>query len=303
MKTLSFPSASIGAIVLLVFSLLVAGVSAAEPYAISQGTTIIGVVQTYDAKPKDSLIELARSFDVGYNEITAANPDLDPFVIGDNAKVLIPTAWILPDVEERRGIVINISEMRLYYFTQERGEQLVRTYPIGIGDEGTDTPVGSFKVIGKIVDPPWHVPKSILEERPFLPAVVPPGPENPLGSHALRLSIGSGSYLIHGTNRPFAIGRRVTHGCIRLYPEDIPRLFEIVPKGTPVTIVRQPVKIGERDGRVYVEVHKDDREDVNYFNEAVLLLKKKGLMERVKSERLYRAIMRKSGVPVVISEQ
>lgn len=272
----------------------------ADVYSFSKENTVIGTIKTHKIKGDESLIEVARSYGLGYNEIVDANPKLDPFLPGNNSTVNIPSMWILPDVATYDGIVINISEMRLYYFFKQKKTLLVRTFPIGIGDEGNDTPVGNFKIIEKIVNPAWHVPESIKKERPELPNVVPPGPENPLGTHALRLSLGS--YLIHGTNRPWAVGRRVTHGCIRLYPEDIPKLFQIVPKGTRVTIVRQPIKVGVKDNKVYIEVHKDDTEsNINYFNEAVELLKKKGLLKRINTEKLYHAVREKSGMPVEIS--
>ncbi len=281
------------------FVLSISPVSA-EVYSYGKDSTVIGDVQTYKVNGNESLIEVARSFRLGYNEIVDANPVLDPFLPGNNSTVKIPTMWILPDIPSYDGIVINISEMRLYYFLKQKKALLVRTFPIGIGDEGNDTPVGSFKIIEKIANPAWHVPESIKKERPELPAVIPPGPDNPLGSHALRLSLGS--YLIHGTNRPWAVGRRVTHGCIRLYPEDIPKLFQVVPNGMKVTIVRQPVKVGVKDNKVYIEVHKSDYEkNTNYFNEAVELLKKKGLLKKVNTEKLYHAIREKSGIPVEIS--
>ena len=262
--------------------------------------SIIGSVKTYEVQEDESLIEIARKFDLGYNEITEANPDLDPFVPGKGARVALDTSWILPDVGVCKGIIINLSELRLYFFSEQRGSQFVRTFPIGIGSEGTDTPVGEFSVIEKIVNPAWHVPKSIREEKPELPLVVPPGPDNPLGSHALRLSLGD--VLIHGTNRPWAVGRRDSHGCIRLYPEDIPQLFSLVPKGIPVTIVRQPVKIGTMNKRVYVEVHIEKSPTVeNYFDEAVSLLKKKKLFSYVNMEKLRIAVDKGLGIPVDIS--
>jgi L,D-transpeptidase ErfK/SrfK len=272
----------------------------AEVYPYSKDNTVIGVVKTYKVNGNESLIEIARNFRLGYNEIVDANSGIDPFLPGNNSTIKIPTMWILPDVALYDGIVINITEMRLYYFFKQNKTSLVRTFPIGIGDEGNDTPVGNFKIVQKIVNPAWHVPESIKKERPELPNVVPPGPNNPLGSHALRLSLGS--YLIHGTNRPWAVGRRVTHGCIRLYPEDIPMLFQMVPNGTKVTIVRQPVKVGVKGNSVYIEVHKDDTEkDINYFNEAVELLRKKGLLKKINTEKLYHAVREKSGIPVEIS--
>jgi L,D-transpeptidase ErfK/SrfK len=171
------------------------------------------------------------------------------------------------------------------------------TYPIGVGDEGTETPVGEFRIIQKIVNPAWHVPKSIKAERPELPPVVPPGPDNPLGTHALRLSLPS--VLIHGTNKPWAVGRRATHGCLRLYPEDIPRLFLLVRKGERVTIVRQPVKAGAQKNRVFIEVHKDG--GVNYLREALKALGGKGLLGRIDRQKLMWALDEKSGIPVDIT--
>ncbi len=272
----------------------------ADVYSYGTDFTVIGSTQTYRVKEKESLIEIARKFDLGYNEITDANPSLDPFVPGTGASVLVPRYWILPDVEPRNGIVINIPEMRLYYFFLQGKAHVVRTFPIGIGDEGKDTPAGNFKVIQKIVNPVWHVPLSIQKERPEQPKIVPPGPENPLGTHALRLSLGD--VLIHGTNRPYAVGRRVTHGCIRLYPEDIPRLYGMVPNGVKVNIVRQPVKVGVYGNRVYVEVHYDDyQKGFNYLSEAVRLLTKKGLLNKIDTDRLYKAVKEKRGFPVEIS--
>ncbi|HYA26551.1 MAG TPA: L,D-transpeptidase family protein [Thermodesulfovibrionales bacterium] len=272
----------------------------ANYYSYGKDHMVIGSVETYSVKENESLIEIARRFDLGYNEITDANPGIDPFVPGKDTSIIVPMSWVLPDVEPRKGIVINIPEMRLYYFLNQGKEMVVKTFPIGIGDEGFDTPEGTFKVIQKIVSPVWHVPASIRKERPELPKEVPPGPENPLGSHALRLSLGD--VLIHGTNRPFAVGRRVTHGCIRMYPEDIPMLYSIVPRGLSVTIVRQPVKVGMSDAKVYIEVHRNDfGKEFNYLNEAVRILTKKGLINEVSTEKLYRAVEEKQGLPVEIS--
>lgn len=274
---------------------------AALSYSYGKGAMVIGEIQTYEVEDDESLIEVARDFGLGYNQIEAANPTLDPFVPGEEALVTIPTSWVLPEVSSYDGIVINISEMRLYYFYKKDRSPFVATFPIGIGSEGNDTPVGVFKIIQKIVNPSWYPPPSIRKERPELPKVIPPGPDNPLGSHALRLSLGT--VLIHGTNRPFAVGRKVTHGCIRLYPEDIPQLFSMIPNGMKVTIVRQPIKVGVRDKKVYLEVHRDDyRQKVDYFNEAVKLLTKKGLLKDVNTEKIYQAVEEKQGFPVQISQ-
>ena len=270
-------------------------------YEYHNGTSVIGTVTTARTKGDESLIELARKVDIGYSAITDANPSLDPFVPGSGSLVTIPSAWILPDVESYDGIVINVSELRLYYFTRKGRARLVRIFPIGTGSEGHDTPPGNYRVVQKVVKPAWHVPESIRKERPELPRVVPPGPDNPLGSHALRLS--SNSILIHGTNKPWGVGMRVSHGCIRLYPEDISRFFPMVPEGTKVTIVRQPVKVGQREGKVYAEVHNDEfNKDSDYLAMAQTLLSKKGLLKNVNTEKLYRVIEEKRGMPVDISE-
>jgi L,D-transpeptidase ErfK/SrfK len=294
MKTRALITAAL-CIVVLASSLV-----GAEPYLYGKDQTLIGHVQIYMVKEDESLIEIARHFDLGFNEIADANPSLDAFVPGTDAFVTIPSSWVLPDVEPQSGIVINLSEMRLYYLYEQGKSKIVRTHPIGIGDEGTDTPVGTFRVIQKTVNPVWYVPESIRREKPELPRAVPPGPENPLGSHALRLSIGS--ILIHGTNKPFGVGRKVSHGCIRLYPEDIPKLYGVVPNGAKVTIVRQPVKVGVRDNKVYIEIHKDEKlKDLNYFNETVRILTKKGFLKDVDMEKVYTTVEEKSGIPVEIT--
>ncbi len=274
----------------------------ADVFSYSEDKTVIGAIQKHTVDHDESLIEIARKFDLGYQEIVGANPSLDPFIPGRGVSVQIPTSWILPDVTPYEGIIINLSEMRLFYFFKRKGSTLVMTLPIGIGREGFNTPVGRFSIVEKTVNPSWYVPESILKEKPDLPKVVPPGPDNPLGSHALRLS--SGSILIHGTNKPWGVGRRVSHGCIRLYPEDIPRLFKSVSKGTRVTIVQQPIKVGTKDkNKVFIEVHDDNPEgNIDYLKEAVGLLMKKKLIRDISTEKLYKALKEKRGIPVNITE-
>ncbi len=255
-----------------------------------------GSTEIHTVGADDSLVELARRYDVGYNEIEAANAGVDPFIPDAGITVTIPGKWILPDIQAQKGIVINLAEMRLYYFdVPSRG--LVETFPVGIGDEGWDTPTGTFHIIEKIVNPAWHVPASIRKQKPELPRIVPSGPDNPLGTHALRLSLGT--VLIHGTDRPFGIGRRVSHGCIHLYPEDIVRLFRKVRVGTRVVIVRQPVKVATVDNRVLVEIHADGNEELE--EETVNFLERKGLLDRVDNRKLQKALLVRSGVPTDIT--
>ncbi len=285
----------------IIFSLEFDSNATASIFEYSKIDSVIGTIKKYRINGNESLIEIARKFNLGYNEIVLANPELDPFIPGDNKVITIPTSWIIPNLEDHEGVVINLSEMRLYYFFKKNGKDFVKTFPIGIGDEGKDTPTGIFKIIEKKEKPSWYVPESIRKEKPHLPRVIPPGPDNPLGTHALRLSISS--YLIHGTNRPWAVGRKVTHGCIRLYPEDIPKLYKLVPVGTKVTIIRQPVKVGIKNNRVFIEVHEDDyKKDINYLNEATKLLSDKKLLSLVNTEKLYNALNLKNGLPIEISE-
>ncbi len=272
--------------------------SYSQGYSFSNDATVIGFSKTHQFQDSESLIEIARKFNLGYNEIISSNPNLDPFLPTPGASVRIPTSWVLPDVASYDGIVINLSEMRLYYFFYERGRRLVKTFPIGIGREGYETPLGQYRIIQKTEKPSWYVPESIRAEKPELPKVVPPGPDNPLGTHAMRLSLSS--YLIHGTNKPWAVGRRASHGCIRLYPEDIPVLFELVKNGSKVNIVRQAVKVGIKNKRVFIEIHEDDID--SYFGEAFALLTKNNLLQYIDNEKLYLALKQKSGEPVDISK-
>jgi L,D-transpeptidase ErfK/SrfK len=180
----------------------------------------------------------------------AVNPGVDPWIPGEGVRVALPTAHILPDAP-RRGVVVNIAELRLYYYPPGGGR--VVSMPIGVGRDGFTTPYGTTKVTRKAVRPTWYPTQNTRADRPELPGAVPAGPDNPLGEYALYL--GWPTYLIHGTNQPYGVGRRVSRGCIRLYPEDIERLFKMVPEGTPVTVVAQPVKLGWRGGNLYIEVN------------------------------------------------
>ncbi len=267
------------------------------PAQFQRNGTIIGNQGSYRVRKNDTLFEIARSYDLGYDAIAAANPATDPFLPEPGRFLVIPAEWILPKIPKAKGIVINRAEMRLYFFTG-RDSPTVVTYPIGIGDEGKDTPLGTFSIVEKIKDPVWHVPESIQREKPELPAAVPPGPDNPLGSHALRLS--DRTVLIHGTNRPWGIGTRNTHGCIRLYPEDIVELFTMVEAGTGVAIVSQPVKVAVWGKEVYLEVHAYE-EGGNLYWEALNILAAKNLKGSVNLDKVRRAVRERSGLLVNVS--
>jgi L,D-transpeptidase ErfK/SrfK len=260
--------------------------------------TVLGRQATHVIKTDESLPEIGRQYDIGFGEITAANPRVDPFIPVPGRRIVLPTQWILPDAPIRKGIVVNIGEMRLFVFPHNRS-QTVTTFPIGIGDEGKETPVGTFTIIEKIRDPAWNVPNSIRKEQPDLPAVVPPGPDNPMGSHALRLS--NPTVLIHGTNRPWGIGMRVSHGCIRLYQEDIAVLFGMVKRGTPVVIVDQPVKAATRGDRVYLQVHGVEN-GRDLYDLALRVLEAKNLTSRVDPAKIRKACRKRTGLLVDVSK-
>jgi L,D-transpeptidase ErfK/SrfK len=210
----------------------------------------VGSMQTYVTKYEDTMIQIARDYNVGFVELRSANPFLDPWIPGDKKKVLIPSMHLLPRAP-REGVVINLAEMRMYSFPKSGAAP--RTFPIGVGREGLLTPVGTTTVVRKAKDPVWRPTPRMRKENPALPAEVPPGPDNPMGTHALYL--GWPTYAIHGTDKPYSIGRRVSAGCIRMYPEDIIKFFDTIPVGTQVTVVDQPVKVGWVGDKLYLEVH------------------------------------------------
>ena len=228
---------------------------------------VVGYVQRTIVGKEDTMPDIARRFDVGYEEILLANPGVDPWLPGAGREVVIPTQFVLP-AAPHQGVVINVAAMRIYYYApHKKGEpQTVYTHPIGIGRVGWKTPEGTTKIVGREKDPVWVVPKSVREEHAadgdMLPVKVPAGPDNPLGEYEFRL--GWPSYLIHGTNKPYGVGMRSSHGCIRLYPEDIAEFFDLIPIGTKVTVVNQPYMFGWRDGTLYMQpyaVMKDDSRD------------------------------------------
>lgn len=230
---------------------------------------VVGYVQKTVIGKEDTLPDIARRFDVGYEEILLANPGVDPWLPGVGREVVVPTQFVLP-AAPHEGVVVNVAAMRIFYYpSHKKGEpQVVYTHPIGIGRVGWKTPEGTTKIISRQKDPVWVVPKSVraehLEDGEKLPGIVPAGPDNPLGQYAFRL--GWPSYLIHGTNKPYGVGMRSSHGCMRLYPEDIAVFFDLIPIGTKVTIVNQPYLFGWRDGTLYLQAYavmEDDSRDWN----------------------------------------
>ncbi|MBY4676277.1 L,D-transpeptidase family protein [Marinobacterium arenosum] len=230
----------------------------AASYRLASDEGVIGTLQMTTASADDTLVRIARRHNLGYREMVLANHQTDRWLPEPGGLILLPTQHVLPKAP-RRGIVINLAEMRLYYFPAERTGE-VWTYPVGIGREGWQTPRALTHISAKIEAPSWTPPESIRQEYSErgieLPASIPAGPDNPLGSHALRLALPG--YLLHGTNRPAGVGMKVSHGCIRLYPEDIASLFAEVRVETPVRIVDQPFKLGWQDGLLFLEVSRPD---------------------------------------------
>ncbi len=247
--------------VLLSLSMMLASVaSQASVFALPTDGDLVGETIDVTASHDDTLIDLARRYSLGYEEVVNANPGVDPWLPGEGTVVRMPLKRILPDTPHE-GIVVNLPEHRLYYYPPVKpGEaRVVVTYPVSVGKMDWSTPIGLTKIQAKIKDPTWTPPESVRREHAehgdILPKVVPAGPDNPLGLYAMRLAIPGGSYMIHGTNRPAGVGMQVTHGCMRLYPEHIEELFKMVAVDTPVRLVNQPQKVGVSDGHLYVEVH------------------------------------------------
>lgn len=258
---------------------------------------LIGTPQQHIIMKKETLLDIARQYGLGFNEIQDLYPHVDPWIPPEGMELIIPSQWILPE-EGMDGIVINVAEFRLYYFMREHGT--VKTYPIGIGDTEWPTPFGMFKVGDKRVRPTWYIPPSL--QKKYGVKSIPPGPENPLGDYWLGL--GGTMYGIHGTDIPWSVGRLVTHGCIRMYPEDIQQLFYMVKPGTPVKIIYEPVKIGLFFGNIYVEVQRDIYEKIGDLAEyGHGLLREKGIVERVDLERFQQALERQDGMPMDITRR
>jgi L,D-transpeptidase ErfK/SrfK len=236
----------------------VLGVALAAPLAAAAARArapmrrdLIGAPGHVIATAETTLADLALLHDLGYVELAIANPGIDPWLPPAGAGIVLPAAHLLPDAP-RQGIVVNYADQRLYLF---RDGAIAASHPIGIAAEDVPTRLGTTSVVGKRRDPSWSPTASMRAAMPDLPAFIAPGPDNPLGSRALDL--GWPGYVIHGTNRPYGIGRRVSQGCVRLYETDIALLFDTVATGTPVRFVDQPVKLGWADGALLLEIHPD----------------------------------------------
>jgi len=268
-------------------------------------SSVIGSARFYEAQQRDTFLDIARYYDLGFNEMIEANPGVDQWIPPVGQALMLPTQWVLPDVTYK-GIVVNIPEMRLYYFHPSNDKTvMVSTFPVGLGRDEWRTPRGKFRVRGKTVNPTWVLPESIRAEhrrdgKPAPPSIAGGSPDNPLGSRRIELTLPM--YAIHGTNIPWGVGMQVSHGCIRLYPEDIEALFPYVAIGTPGEFTYQPVKLGARDGRIFLEVHKDIYSlTPGLFRETQQIIERRGWQDRVDPDRVALAVNEQSGVPMDVT--
>ena len=271
----------------------------------------VGDLIEYEAREIDTFIHVARDYNLGFTELRAANPYIDPWLPGKGSALILPMRHILPDVEHE-GVVINLADMRLYAFVN--GDDAPYHTPIGIGREGLNTPEGVTKITWKKDGPTWTPTQRMRQEDPELKASYGPGPDNPLGTHALYL--GWPQYLLHGTNRPFGIGRRISSGCIRLYPEAIVELFDIIPAGTKVTVVNQPLKVAWIDDRLYLEANPslaqsvameemgEVQEEKISDEEMQHIIEKAGeFQDRLRWPAIRKALKARNGYPVEIARR
>lgn len=258
--------------------------------------TVIGSASWLRIKKGDTLLDIARRFGLGWNEIELLYPKMEAFIPPVGTRIMAPTLWVLPPTQHQQ-LVINVPELRLYFF--EKGKGTVQTYPIGIGDEGWETPLGTFSITEKRPNPTWYIPASLQEK--YGMAVMPPGPENPLGEFMMKFS--AGAYGVHGTAAPWGVGRLVSHGCIRCYPEHIRILYPQVPVGTKLEIIYEPVKFGKLNGQIFVEAHPDVYKKIpDYYQYARQKLAQSPYANQVDAGRLSAALRLQNGMPVNISQ-
>src|SRR3990167_7039491 len=272
------------------------------------GEDIVGQVQVIKAKYEDTFADLGKANDLCYTEMVAANPGVDAWLPGEGSDVILPTRFILP-AGPREGIVINLAEYRMYYFP--KGRNVVYTYPLGIGREGWGSPITNTSITAKTPNPAWYPPKSIREEHAAegdpLPTVVAPGPNNPLGP--FKFTLGTPGYLIHGSNKKFGIGMRVSHGCFRMLNHNVLKLASMVSVGTSVRIINEPYKFGRSGGKVYLEAHAplSDTDDASIVDKhtAVInaLLQNEAFADlRLDWEMLREVVAAEDGLPVEIAQ-
>jgi L,D-transpeptidase ErfK/SrfK len=261
----------------------------------AQALTLVGAIQHHRIQKGDDLLELARTYGLGYSELGVLYRHWDPFLPPAGAEITIPTLWIVPN-NHGNQIIVNTGEMRLYYYINNNTQ--VYTFPIGMGVLDFRTPQGKFRVIEKKVNPAWHIPKSLQAK--YGMTVMPPGGENPMGDFKLTLSWGD--YGIHGTAMPLGVGRLVSHGCTRMYPEHIKQLFPMVPVGASVEYIYEPAKIGFNQGQIYLSVHEDVYFKIPSMLMHVLnLLEQRGLSDQVNMRKAMQAVEEQNGLPLDVT--
>ena len=284
-------------------------VSAIELPLPAPGDDVIGEVQVIQARYEDTFADLGKAHDLGYLEMVAANPGVDAWLPGVGTEIILPTRYILPP-GPREGVVINLAEYRLYYYPKDK--PVVYTYPLGIGREGWDSPISDTSITVKTPNPGWTPPQSILREHAEmgdpLPAYVLPGPDNPLGPY--KLTLGLPGYLIHGSNKKFGIGMRVSHGCFRMLNDNVLELAKLVPVGVKVRIINEPYKFGFEGGKLYLEAHaplSDDGETSVVDKHAAVvnvLLKRDDIQDAhlLDWDRVREVVAAEVGMPLPIAE-
>jgi L,D-transpeptidase ErfK/SrfK len=272
------------------------------PYRLPQGpgvdpsaVTVVGQSKTHHVVRYENLYQIAQRYDLGFWELAKFHRSLDHFYLPWDTDIVIPTQWVLPETANPPGYLINVAELRGYRFSPERGE--VYTFPIGIGVLDHKTPIDqTFHVQSRVENPSWRIPAGLQWK--YKMAVMPPGEDNPVGSHWLGLS----HYGLHGTHAPMGVGRLVSHGCIRHYPEDIKKMYDITPVGTSVHIIYEPVKFGYQKGRIFMEIHEDIYHRVGeMLPYALRKLDAKGLVGRINWTKFVQAVEEQSGAPVDIT--
>ncbi|GAA0621763.1 L,D-transpeptidase family protein [Halomonas beimenensis] len=278
-------------------------------YPLPEEGDLVGEVYTVVADEEDTLIDIGHEHGIGYRAMVRANPDVSVWYPGEGTEVTIPGRFILPDAP-RTGIVINVAEMRLYYYppAEEDQPRIVQTYPLGVGRQDWETPLGNTTITQKVENPAWYPPESIRREHAEagdpLPSVVPPGPDNPLGTRKMRLGIPG--YLIHGTNKPEGVGMRVSHGCVRMLPQDVEHLFDQISVGTQVRLINESFKLGWSDGTLYVQAYpyldEEQGTTIQRVTEALGLVDAsvEGLAYPVDYARLREVVEVPGGMPVAL---
>lgn len=277
----------------------------------SPGEDVVGEVQVIQARYEDTFADLGKAHDLGYLEMVAANPGVDAWLPGEGTEIILPTRYILPP-GPREGVVINLAEYRLYYYPKDK--PVVYTYPLGIGREGWDSPISTTRIAMKTPNPGWTPPQSILREAEEagspLPSYVPPGPDNPLGPY--KLTLGLPGYLIHGSNKKFGIGMRVSHGCFRMLNHNVLELADLVPVGTQVRIIDEPYKFGFANGKLYLEAHQplaNSEKGISVVDRhaaVVNVLLERGDVQNthlIDWQRVREVVAGEQGIPVAIAEQ